>query len=213
MTIAERGTTTTHVETAVSGSIVQAVGGVATIVLGILGLANVAESYLVPIEAILFGAVLLIYGSTMAFEHVQAVSATAPTAAAQLGSGVSAVFLAGAAGIVLGILGLLGIHPDVLVPAGVIVYGSALVLSSNATPPLHARAGETAGEALSSQMLFGAAGAQALIGLAAIVLGILALAGTNPAVLTLVAFLALGASVLISGSALTGAMTTMFHHA
>ena len=45
---------------------------------------------------------------------------------------MSAVFLVGAAGIVLGILALLGIHPDLLMPIAAIAYGTALVLSSNA---------------------------------------------------------------------------------
>lgn len=208
MTIAERATTGIVSEGAVSAPIVQAVGGIATIVLAILGLANVAENYLVPIDAILFGAVLLVYGGAMVFDYAQAVPAGS-AAPAQLGSGISATFLAGASGIVLGILALVGIHAEVLAAAGVIVYGSALILSSNSSLQLHA-ARPGPGEVLSGQLVSGAAGVQALTGLATLVLGILALAGANPPVLTLVAFLVLGATVLISGSALTSAMVSMF---
>jgi hypothetical protein len=45
---------------------------------------------------------------------------------------------------------------------------------------------------------------QCLAGLAAIVLGILAVTGTNPTVLTLVGLLVLGATVLLTGSTLSG---------
>jgi len=52
-------------------------------------------------------------------------------------------------------------------------------------------------------MAFGSAGTQALAGLAAIVLGVLALAGNNAAVLTLVALLALGGTLILTGSTLS----------
>jgi len=55
-------------------------------------------------------------------------------------------------------------------------------------------------------MASGAAVLQCLSGLAAIVLGILAVTGTNPNVLTLVGLLVLGATVLLTGSTLTGAV-------
>jgi hypothetical protein len=75
-------------------------------------------------------------------------------------------------------------HAEILTATSVIVYGSALVLSSNSALQLHAL--RPTGEALFSEIVPGAAGVQALTGLVAIVLGILALAGTNPAILTLV---------------------------
>ena len=59
------------------------------------------------------GAVLLVYGSAVAFKYAQS-AALGPAATAELASGISAAFLAGAAGIVLGILALLGIHADIL---------------------------------------------------------------------------------------------------
>lgn len=55
-------------------------------------------------------------------------------------------------------------------------------------------------------MASGSAVLQCLSGLAAIVLGILAVTGTNPGVLSLVALLVLGATVLMTGSTLTGAV-------
>jgi hypothetical protein len=121
--------------------------------------------------------------------------------------------LAGAAGIVLGILASLGIATGVLTAAAVIAFGAALVLSCTAVWNLHvlkrselAEEGQSSSpgsEILANEMAFGSAGTQALAGLAAIVLGILALAGTNSAVLTLVALLALGGALILTGSTLS----------
>jgi hypothetical protein len=161
----------------------------------------------------------MIQGGTILSEYSQAIF---PAGARTLsidqfgGSTLSAVFLVGAAGLVLGILALIGIHPTVLVPVSIIAFGTALVLSSNAvwhlyvvrramiagaaTPPV------SGNEVLASEMASGSAGMQALAGLAAVVLGILALAmtGANAAVLFLVALIVLGATLMLTGSTLSG---------
>jgi len=49
---------------------------------------------------------------------------------------------------------------------------------------------------------------QCIAGVSAIVLGILAVSGVYPAVLSLVALLIMGATVLLSGSTLSGAAMT-----
>lgn len=61
-------------------------------------------------------------------------------------------------------------------------------------------------EFLAGEMASGSAVLQCLAGLAAIVLGILAVTGTNASVLTLVGLLVLGATVLLTGSTLSGAV-------
>ena len=60
--------------------------------------------------------------------------------------------------------------------------------------------------------LYAASGSEALIGAGAIVLGILALAGFSPIVLILVALLAVGASILLAGSAVAGRMFESIPH-
>jgi len=55
------------------------------------------------------------------------------------------------------------------------------------------------------EMAMGSAGTQALAGLAAVILGILAVVGTYPGYLTLIALLVVGATVVLTGSALSGA--------
>ena len=59
-------------------------------------------------------------------------------------------------------------------------------------------------ELLAGEMASGSAGVQMLAGLAAIVLGILAVIGIDPVILTLVALIVLGGTVILTGSALSG---------
>ncbi len=204
--------------TAAYGGLIDAIGGVATVVLAVCGLANVNPPILTAIATIVFGVALLIQGGTMLSEYAQIMfpgGATTFTAEDFGGNSLSAVFLVGAAGVVLGILALLNIHGDVLMPAAVIAFGTALVLSSNAVWRLyvlrHAAAHaqtvtteNTGREMVASEMASGSAGMQALAGLAAIVLGILAITGAgNDVILNLVALLALGATLVLTGSALS----------
>jgi hypothetical protein len=132
------------------------------------------------------------------------------------GGGLSSLFLVGAAGIVLGVLSLVGIASQTLTAAAVIAFGGALLLSSNSVWHLYRakqasyRAGAartlSGAEFLAGEMASGSAVLQCLSGLAAIVLGILAVTGTNPSALTLVGLLVLGATVLLTGSTLSGAV-------
>src|SRR5574337_677147 len=113
--------------------------------------------------------------------------------------------LAGAAAVVLAILGLADIEPHYMLAIAAIVVGAALL----------AQAGFVAAEAstIAGAEQLGRTGkaefeggisAEALAGGAAIVLGILALVGFSPMVLNLVALLAIGAAILLGGAALGG---------
>ncbi len=61
---------------------------------------------------------------------------------------------------------------------------------------------------MAREAVLAAAGAQALVGLASVALGIIALVGISPMTLTLVALLALGSSILMSGTAMGGVVAT-----
>ncbi len=63
--------------------------------------------------------------------------------------------------------------------------------------------------AAAREAVYGAAGAQILIGAGAVVLGILALIGYDWVTLTLIAFLALGGTALLSASAVGGRMVPL----
>jgi hypothetical protein len=205
-------------ESAAYGGMVDAIGGIVTIVLAICGLAGIAPAMMVSIGTIVFGVALLIQGGTMLSEYAQVIF---PPGAKMTsiehfgGNSLSAVFLVGAAGIVLGVLALLGINSAILTPAAAIAFGTALVLSSNAVWHLYvlrsaamrseqAQTQMIGSELLASEMASGSAGIQALAGLAAIVLGILAVAGAmNDLALNLVALLALGSTLVLTGSTLS----------
>ena len=209
----------TFQEAATYGGLVDAIGGIATIVLAIIGLSGVSETALGAVATIVFAAALLIQGGTMLTEYTKVIFPSGALGAAEEvggGGGLSALFLVGAAGIVLGILALLGIHQQVLIAVAVMAFGAALLLSSNSVWQLY-RLKQTSHRAvgmrtlsgteiLAGEMASGSAAIQCLAGLAAIVLGILAVTGNNPIGLALIALLVLGATVLLTGSTLSAAV-------
>jgi hypothetical protein len=194
----------TNTETS-SGLFAEAVGGVATIVLAILGLSGVSPEYLLGIATIVFGAALVIEGTSIVADYAHVLSFS--TAAAQPSpGGVSAVFLAGATGIILGVLALLGVDAPILSSAAIIVFGSALVLTSSISINLHLLKTRVLGDTQVIETPSEIAGAKVLAGVAAIVLGILGAAGTASMKLDLVALLVLGAGMLATGNGLSNAM-------
>ena len=200
------GSTTFATTETSSGLFAEAVGGVATIVLAILGLSGVSPEYLLGIATIVFGAALVIEGTSIVADYAHVASHS--PGALQVGTGgISAIFLAGVSGIVLGVLALLGVNAAALTSAAIIVFGSALLLSSSVTVNLHMLKSRT-GEA--SQVLETpgeTAGVKVLAGIAAVVLGILAAAGAASGKLDLIALLVLGGGILATGNGLNNAMT------
>jgi hypothetical protein len=116
-------------ETAAYGGFIDALGGIATIVLAIIGLSGVKSEILVSISTIVFGVALLIQAGALLSEFSQTEAAQDSDVGTGYG-GLSALFLVGIAGIVLGVLALLDIHAPVLTAAAVIAFGVALVISS-----------------------------------------------------------------------------------
>lgn len=219
-------TTSTHpfdekrvLEVEGTGSIVEAGGGLAVIVLSIIGLAGANASFMVSIAGIALGAALLAEGGAIAGEYSKLLSLTTEGRfdAAELGGGMTTELIAGGAALVLGILGLLRLAPLTLLPIAVITVGAALMLTSGAVQRLNdvkVRAmglSETARK-VTHAAVSSAAGAQLFTGVAAIVLGIIALTASpaTAGMLTLVGLLALGASVTLSGSALAGRLLRAF---
>jgi hypothetical protein len=206
--------TSAAVRTATYGGLADAIGGLATIVLAIVALAGVHPDIILPISVIVFGAALLIQGGTLVSEYESIISPTGTASVSpeqfSLG-GLSTLFLVGVAGIVLGILALLGIAAPTLTAISVIAFGAALLLSSNAVRHLSTLQAASAAESprggaelLADEMASGSSSVQMLAGLAAIVLGVLAVAGVNQNILTLAALIVLGSAIILTGSALTG---------
>jgi hypothetical protein len=193
-----------------------AIGGIATAVLAIIGLTGLAPSIALSVATVIFGAALFLEGVAILLEYARIILPAGRIAAVdQFGGGrLLAIFLGGAAGLVLGLLALLGLHPPILTGIAVIAFGSAVVLSSNSAMNLHrleafsqeatTRSTRTAGDILAAATASGSARAQAATGLTAIVLGILAVVGTNPGTLSLISLLLLGIVLALSRIALSG---------
>jgi len=200
------------------GSITEAICGAGTVVLAIIGLAGSLPGYMASVATIAFGVALLAQGGAIAARYTRLLRETTPTewdGRTEIGGGMGAEFLAGGAGVVLGILGLLGLGTATLIPIAIIVFGGALLLGSSATADLSTLGAPDAHERfahIARQASVAASGAQVLVGIAAVVLGIIALVGIDPVLVTLVALLVLGASVLFSGTAVSSRMASVMRH-
>jgi energy-coupling factor transporter transmembrane protein EcfT len=122
--------------------------------------------------------------------------------------------LGGVATIVLAVVGLAGFRPEIMVAIATIVFGAALLIEGGAILSEYAQiilpGGTVSGSVIiANEMASGSSGMQLLAGLAAIVLGTLALAGAVPIVLTLAALLALGATLILTGSSLSATVLSL----
>jgi hypothetical protein len=198
------------------GLLTEGAAGIAAIVLAILGLAGVSTGVLASITVIVIGVGLLVQGFNTGAEQARAIPITNERVA-EFGGEMMVSFVAGVAGIVLGILALIGIHAPDLVPAALIVFGGALLLAGATSGPmvsnsLMASTMPQAGEVRSVPYNDPAAsrGLQILIGVAAIVLGILSLVFMTTWVLVLVGMLAVGAALLMISATFSGAVIRLF---
>jgi hypothetical protein len=155
--------------------------GLVSLVLSVLGLVNVAPMYMAGISAICLGVALLLAGGF----SMEWFNAPREHFFYEGEGAMSTEVMSGVGGIVLGILALLGIASDILLPVAVLGIGVALFMSSWVSASHFS-------------------GIKCLTGLTGIVLGILAITGVAPLALTLVGFLTLGFGILFSGS-VTGA--------
>ena len=203
-------------------SYLEGLTGIAAIAIAIVGLAHVFSETLLAIATIAIGASLLFESGAIAArfaalisreEHSREVSAVPIVR----GGGMTTGFMAGVAGIALGILALVNIAPEVLTAIAAVVYGSALVFDSGVYARLNNLETYNSGlRGLSREIAYEsgltASGIQVLVGLGAITLGILALVGIHPLVLSLVAMLSIGAALLLSetlmGSSLKGVFSS-----
>lgn len=212
-------------EVSVGGSLTEAVGGVAVIALAITALAGWFQINLVAIAAIVIGAGMLLEGGSIAARYARVLMSASSqrTAGADLGGGLSTEFAGGAAAIILGILSLLHIYPTILLPIIAIVVGAAILLGAASMSALNAMvveqhfpgAGHGATRQVATAAVGAASGTQVLVGIAAVVLGIIGVAGgagMMGLILTAVAFLCVGATMIVSGCAIGSKMISILHH-
>ncbi len=194
------------------GTSAEVIVGAGAAVLAVLGLIGLLPQLMAAIAAIAIGAGILFEGAAVASRMRAARGETDGVQARRAaGGGITAEMLAGASGIVLGILALVGILPLVLLPIAALVYGATLLLIGLSRPAMiqvtrpnvPQRRAEDRAQALSEAAAASSSGALGLAGAAAAVLGILVLADVAPAITTvLIATLVVGAALLVSGSSL-----------
>lgn len=218
-----RGESDRRVEIAGAGSMVVALAAAAAIVLAILGLAGALPGYMVTIATIVLGGAFLFEGGAVVARYHRIARDTAQPSEQHLlggdvGGGMTAESLAGIAGIALGILSLLGLAAYILEPVALICFGAGLLLGSAALSRLQSvqfeRHGVVSDSMRSILRELGnmSIGGQVLVGIGGIVLGILALLGLAPLTLTLVGMLAVGFSLLMSGSAVGARILGIVRH-
>jgi len=205
------GAAKTTVKT-VGGPVMEMIGGVVVVVLAVMGLVGATPGYLLPIIAITVGVALLLQDAAMVTDYFtlfETLGKSMPYRL-ELGGGMSIAILAGLAGIILGILAFYRIVPGILTPVAAIVFGTGLLLGIGAVARLNSLKREawnrespstSLRQRVAHEAMIAASATQALVGLAAITLGIIALTGIQPEVLTLIAMLVMGAGILLSGAA------------
>jgi len=197
------------------GLLTEGAAGIAVIVLAIIALAGVSVEALTSIAAIVIGVGLTVQAFNSAAEHprMMTADAAAGTNPAEFGGDVMVDSMCGLKGIVLGILALVGMSSAHLLPPALIVFGGALLVGGTVSMrPRTTLATSASGSEAMSVTYHGSAaagGMEILIGLAAIVLGILALL-TGAWVLLLVGFLAVGAALLLASATFNGAVMRLF---
>src|SRR5499427_6197993 len=127
-------------------------------------------------------------------------SSSAPVEAAAYGGLADAI--GGIATIVLAIIALAGVHPEVILPIAVIVFGAALLVQGGTMLSEYASIIFPAGSTYPSSEQFGMGSLSTLflVGVSGIVLGILALLGINFTILSAIAVIAFGSALLLSSN-------------
>lgn len=204
------------IEISIGRSLSGSIAGAAAVVLSILGLAKIYPELFVAIATIAIGVSLLLKALAITAEFPRLLSETSASTI-DTGGGISVEFIAGATGIVLGILALLGIEFQPLVSIAVIVFGAGLIFGTTIIKSVNELKAQVSGAESSVQKVMheivsATMGTQLLVGIGAVVLGILSLIGFTPLVLTLVALLAIGGATLLTGSAVTGRMFSLIKH-
>jgi hypothetical protein len=185
-------------------------GGLALVALGILALAGVYPELLTSIAAIVAGVALVFMSLALNKEFSDALSASGRgLSASEGGLGVGAA--AGITGVVLGVLAILDIARPTLLGVALIVFGAAVFLNfimATQTRALRMTAGTGSAES-AKVAVSAAAGSEltaVLVGVALVVLGIIALSGMRSEILIACAFLSFGGYLFLKAAGMVGHM-------
>lgn len=208
-------------ETIAGGSTLEVLAGAGAAALGILGLVGFLPTLFVTIGIIAAGAGLMLAGASMGAKYEDVLNSsnshTSTAGIAQTGGGITAETMGGAAGIALGILALVGVESVIMVPIALITLGGAMAFGAGATKRLSqliisASDAPRYKQRVANESVKGAAAMQLIAGLGAAVLGVLTLVGvTTGLAISLIAVIALGGGLLVSGVAVGGKFITMLY--
>ena len=204
-------TTSAWADASTVGPMTEGAAGIAVVVLAILGLADVTPGVLAAVATIIVGVGLLIEAANTGIEYSRVLSQGAQTGTvetAELGGDVTVELMAGITGIVLGVLALISAGTVMhLMPAALIVFGAALLLAGFSATTVNTMRGiesVTGGRSITVQSeLAPARGLQILVGVAAIVLGILAFVVGGAGTLLMIGLLVVGAALLATSANFT----------
>lgn len=202
-------------ETAAVGSSLEAIAGAIAVALAILALANVYPPLLLAIAVIVLGAGLLARGGAIAAGYTGLGSAGPERrgSGGRLGVGSGLEMVTGFAGIVLGILALLGVAAETMASVAVIVLAVGVVVNTatnlriDELRLIHAGGLRTRARRWTMRISWIV---QIALALVAIVLSIWAL--LDAAALDQLAALALGVAAILAGIAVGGQVTTRAVH-
>jgi hypothetical protein len=193
--------------TLTGGSMLELLGGGAAVVLAILGLAGFLPMYMAAIATIAIGGALVTHGAAAAARWQDTVQrASGKRKRTEVGGGLGSEMFGGVCGIVLAILALANVVPAALLSVAAIVLGGSILLGAPAQPELAKSASDVGGRfgRVTYEAIEATSGAMALVGIGAVVLGILALIGVGPVLtLVMVSMLGIGGALFLAGSALT----------
>jgi hypothetical protein len=187
-----------------SGSSVEAMCGLVALVLAVIGIAGHEPFTMGGVATIVVGFALLAQGGAVASRWRASHGRLAGTRSArqELVGGMGVEVVGGIVGIVLGVLTLAGVMPILLLPVAAIVFGGALLLGGAAQPEFANLAAPTTSVSV-QQAVETSGGIMVLVGIAAAVLGILALLAVGPMVtLALIAIVCIGGALVFAGGAL-----------
>jgi hypothetical protein len=196
------------------GSSLETLGGLVAFAAAIIGFAS-APFQMTGIAILAIAIALFAQGIAIVARWSDAMQRIEGTRAKrqEVVGGVSTEIFAGLAGVVLAVVGLAGLYPLIVYPAALTLFGGALLLGGGAQPDLVYLAPDK--NARFARLTFDAiqtsGGIMVLVGVAAAVLGVLALLEVGPILtLCLVGLLAIAASLVFAGGVLTARLLHRF---
>ena len=183
----------------------EALAGGGALVLAIIGLAGMATTYMMTIGVIALGVAFLFEGAVAITRSWDRVGASADVTRPTMDNQVSAEMLGGAAGVVLGVLALIGVAPQILCSCAILLFGACMLVAAGMEGNArrwHVLPGDES-KVLEVEEEWTGSGMKPLVALAAIVLGLLAIVNIASMLLTLIGVLILGASFVINSPAMT----------